>query len=192
MSDHFPNNRTDWRQLCDVIVIISTLVSGMAEQSANVVQRCEDAKGSKHLMLNECDLSKFPDAVFLLTKGLDLESVDLSRNMLKRVHTQLGTKFATITRLDLSYNQLESLPDSLRSLVRLEALNLSHNQFSSYPSVLPQVNSLQSVDLSHNCLAEVSPDDLSPLASIKLSHNPLTDDSKLVLRSVVRVKVSIT
>lgn len=98
MSDHFPNNRTDWRQLCDVIVIISTLVSGMAEQSANVVQRCEDAKGSKHLMLNECDLSKFPDAVFLLTKGLDLESVDLSRNMLKRVHTQLGTKFATITR----------------------------------------------------------------------------------------------
>lgn len=69
----------------------------MAEQSAKVVQRCEDAKGSKRLMLNECDLSKFPDAVFLLIKGVTLESVDLSRNVLKKVHTQLGIKFATIT-----------------------------------------------------------------------------------------------
>ncbi|KAL5488789.1 hypothetical protein EMCRGX_G017785 [Ephydatia muelleri] len=163
----------------------------MAEQSAKVVQRCEDAKGSKRLMLNECDLSKFPDAVFLLIKGVTLESVDLSRNVLKKVHTQLGIKFATITSLDLSYNQLGSLPDSLRSLVRLEALNLSHNQFNSYPSVLPQVNSLQSVDLSHNSIAEVSPDELAPLASINLSHNPLTDDTKLVLRSVVRVNISI-
>ena len=69
----------------------------MAEQSAKVVQRCEDARGSKHLMLNECDLTKFPDAVFILVNGIDLESVDLSRNMLKKLHTQLGTKFTAIT-----------------------------------------------------------------------------------------------
>lgn len=68
----------------------------MAEQSAKVVQRCEDAKDSKRLTLSECDLTKFPDAVFLLVKGVELESVDLSRNMLKKVHMQLGTKFASI------------------------------------------------------------------------------------------------
>ena len=69
----------------------------MAQQSAQVVQRCEEAKGSKELMLNSCDLRKFPDAVFFLMKEVELQKVSLAHNQLQKLPSKMGAKFATIT-----------------------------------------------------------------------------------------------
>ena len=69
----------------------------MAEESARVAQRCEEAKSTSELLLCECGLRKFPDAVFFLMKGTELDKVDLSHNQLQKIPAKLGTKFASIT-----------------------------------------------------------------------------------------------
>ena len=69
----------------------------MAEESALVARRCQEAKETRRLALNGCGLRKFPDAVFFLLKDVPLESVNLSSNQLKRIPTKLPEKFAAIT-----------------------------------------------------------------------------------------------
>ena len=69
----------------------------MAEQSARVAQRCEEAKATCELRLDSCDLRKFPDAVFFLMKGVDLQTVTLAYNNLTKIPAKLGAKFSTIT-----------------------------------------------------------------------------------------------
>ena len=69
----------------------------MAEQAARVAQRCEEAKGTHELRLDSCDLRKFPDAVFFLMKGVDLQTVTLAHNSLTKIPAKLGAKFSTIT-----------------------------------------------------------------------------------------------
>ena len=68
----------------------------MAAESARVARRCEEAKESCHLDLNSCDLRKFPDAIYLLMKGVPLDSVKLSHNDLKILPSKFGTKLTTI------------------------------------------------------------------------------------------------
>ena len=74
----------------------------MAEQSARVAQRCEEAKATCELRLDSCDLRKFPDAVFFLMKGVDLQTVTLAHNSLTKIPAKLGAKFSTITSEECS------------------------------------------------------------------------------------------
>lgn len=69
----------------------------MAEESALIARRCQEAKETSKLSLEGCGLRKFPDAVFFLMSGVQLESVDLSGNQLKRIPAKLAEKFSTIT-----------------------------------------------------------------------------------------------
>ena len=69
----------------------------MAEESARIALRCEEAKSSLELLLNSCGLRKFPDAVFFLLKGRDLTKISLSQNQLQKIPAKLGLKFVTIT-----------------------------------------------------------------------------------------------
>ncbi|KXZ50937.1 hypothetical protein GPECTOR_14g182 [Gonium pectorale] len=59
----------------------------------------------------------------------------------------------SLTRLDLSANLLESLPDSLGCLTRLRSLDVSRNgALSALPEALCQLTALTSLDASHNVL----------------------------------------
>ena len=69
----------------------------MAEQSAKIAQRCEEAKSTCELNLDACDLRKFPDAVFFLMKEVKLQSVSLAHNSLTKIPGKLGVKFSSIT-----------------------------------------------------------------------------------------------
>lgn len=69
----------------------------MAEESALVARRCQEAKETYKLSLENCGLRKFPDAVFFLMNDVQLESVNLSGNQLKRIPAKLAEKFSTIT-----------------------------------------------------------------------------------------------
>lgn len=69
----------------------------MAEGSARVAQRCEEAKSSLELVLDHCGLWKFPDAIFLLMKDVELAKVNLSHNQLKKIPAKFGLKFANIS-----------------------------------------------------------------------------------------------
>ena len=74
-----------------------SIVLAMAEESARVAQRCEAGKESLHLLLDNCDLRKFPDAVFFLMRDVELQRVSLAHNQLQRIPMKLGLKFTTIT-----------------------------------------------------------------------------------------------
>ena len=96
------------------------------------------------------------------------------------------------TALDLSHNQVSSLPDDL-SLVHLLNLNLSSNLFQTFPPALRLMPALVTVDLSSNWLAEVHAEDLTSvpnLESVDLRGNPLRPEVKVLLQSMVRVKVN--
>ena len=85
----------------------------------------------------------------------------------------------TLLRLDASQNKLSGIPPSIASLQRLTSLNLSFNQLDSLPEadVWSQLVSLVSLQLGHNAL-EGLPDGLGgrglpPLVHLSLSHNRL-------------------
>ncbi len=68
-----------------------------AEEAARVSQRCEEAKSSKELLLSDCGLWKFPDAVFFLLKDVEFTKVDLHHNQLQKIPAKFGVKFSSIT-----------------------------------------------------------------------------------------------
>ena len=67
--------------------------------------------------------------------------------------------------LDLSHNQLLSLPDDL-SLLHLLNLNLSSNFFQTFPPALRLMPALVTVDLSSNRLTEVHAEDLTTVPNL--------------------------
>ena len=97
-------------------------IVSMAEESARVVQRCEAGKEDLHLILDNCGLRKFPDAVFFLMREVELRRVSLAHNQLQRLPCKFGSKFTSIIGdfkpfdIDLAYlatlNDLKSIKPS--------------------------------------------------------------------------------
>lgn len=73
----------------------------------------------------------------------------------------------TITRLDCSYNQLETLPNKLPKA--LKYLNCSHNRLKSFPNNLPIT--LRVLNCSHNCLVHLN--NLPKLETLRCHENLL-------------------
>lgn len=69
----------------------------MAEESARIAQRCEEAKETKVLKLDGCGLRKFPDAVFFILRGVEITSVSLAGNALKKLTPKLAQNFTSLT-----------------------------------------------------------------------------------------------
>jgi GTPase SAR1 family protein len=78
--------------------------------------------------------------------------------------------------LDLSRNRLTVLQESLGQLTQLHSLNLSVNMLTALPESLGQLTQLQSFHLYHNLLAALpeSLGELTRLRSLDLSNNCLT------------------
>jgi Leucine-rich repeat (LRR) protein len=65
-----------------------------------------------------------------------------------------STAFSNLRTLDLSRNQLTSLPDAFcRALPLLQKLNLSWNQLTSCPTALAHLTSLKELNLTNNQLS---------------------------------------
>ena len=56
---------------------------------------------------------------------------------------QLRGNLTNLRTLDLSYNELTSLPESIRSLRNLTFLYVSHNQWTSLPESLENLTNLK-------------------------------------------------
>ena len=57
--------------------------------------------------------------------------------------------------LDLSYNELKSLPPEISQLTNLTSLDLSYNQLSVLPPEIENLLRLETLDLENNKLAQL-------------------------------------
>ncbi len=83
--------------------------------------------------------------------------------------------FPEVTTLVLNGNALETLPDAVSGLNRLERLELSANNLATAQSLFTHVGGdrLRWLDLSHNQLEEFSASGFTRLETLKLDHNGL-------------------
>ncbi|MGR5062038.1 leucine-rich repeat-containing protein kinase family protein [Photobacterium sp. DNB22_13_2] len=91
--------------------------------------------GIQHLKLSE-DLTEFPLEILSLADSLEI--------------------------LDLSNNQLSSLPDELSQLSKLKILFTSNNRFESLPEVLGQCPDLEMIGFKSNKIKQVPANSLPP------------------------------
>ncbi|MCZ4371166.1 leucine-rich repeat-containing protein kinase family protein [Vibrio diazotrophicus] len=90
--------------------------------------RSGELQGLRRLKLS-CGLTEFPREIFSLSDTLEI--------------------------LDLTGNQLSSLPDDLEQLINLKVIFCSQNQFTQLPEVLGRCNSLSMVGFKSNQIADV-------------------------------------
>ena len=156
----------------------------MAEGSAKVIQRCEAAKETRELLLDDSDLMKFPDAMFFLLKGVELDVVNLSHNALKKLPTKFGPEFKSIT-CKCEYICVWFMDIFLSH----SALDLSHNKFQTIPNSLQEITDLKSLDFSSNKITSVSPSQVEGVEKVDLTGNPLSEETKAALESLPNVTI---
>ncbi|XP_061734694.1 tsukushi [Nerophis ophidion] len=126
-----------------------------------------------------------PGAAMPIPIPLDTAYLDLSSNALGPLSDTMlaGPGYTTLVSLDLSRNHITTVsPRALSKLRYLETLDLSHNDLESLPPSCFFGLPLAEVDLSHNSLQNFNMDAFAakvnskPL-SVDLSHNKLTSIS---------------
>ncbi len=109
-----------------------------------------------------------------LSELSDLETLDLSKNMISRLPNSVG-EFSKLKFLDVSSNALTSLPESIENLTNLEVFNLGDNNLSVLPDSIGRLVELKYLDVSNNSLVSL-PDsigNLENLQTLNLDKNPL-------------------
>ncbi|KAJ3112409.1 Leucine-rich repeat-containing protein 40 [Phlyctochytrium bullatum] len=124
------------------------------------------------LNLSSNNLTELPESIFTLP----LVELHLSNNQFKALPSTLARAAPTLTVLDASKNQLESLPPDFSTLRLLTRLDLSSNRLTELPPLaLPANYALTLFDVSHNRLTTLG--DLSGcrrLQELLAAENALT------------------
>lgn len=103
-----------------------------------------------------------------------LKIANFSRNSIASFPKQLGTDLKTyppiidtLVELDLSSNELESLPDEICLLINLRKLKLEGNRIARLPNSFPALYKLEKLYLNNNELSEL-PLDMANMSSLKV------------------------
>lgn len=118
-----------------------------------------------------------------------LIEINLSEN---NIHS-LPNEFCYLVNLEicrLSHNKLLYLPDNIVNLIKLKVLSLDSNGICMLPENISDINSLRILDLYNNCLSEVSPSLIDKVTEIDLAQNYLEepdDDIYKVKRNKLRM-----
>jgi Leucine-rich repeat (LRR) protein len=125
-----------------------------------------------HLSLARNQIATIPDKLF--ANGSSLRILRLQQNRLKVLPSSLACLIG-LEELDLSYNELENLPEELGQLKRLEVVHLQGNRLRALPRSLGQLTALRQLTIHGNQLTTL-PDSIGQLAaleSLDASHNAL-------------------
>lgn len=129
--------------------------------SKNSVELFQSSKSESHYKLKSLDLSENKMSYFPLLLGKnELQYLDISRNRLQSINVtgnpEYSYIFPKLRHLDMSYNQLRSIPESFFYCIRsLEVLNVSNNCLSSF-SATGCLRMVKIIDLSFNSLQSLT------------------------------------
>ena len=101
--------------------------------------------------------------------------LNLSGNQLTSLPPEIKL-LKKLTTLDLSNNQLTSMPTEIKLLKKLTTLKLHRNQLTALPPEIKLLKQLTTLDLSNNQLTSLPPEiaQLKQLTTLDLSNNQLT------------------
>ena len=109
------------------------------------------------------------------TRLLDLRNLNLNNSDVEEILKYVTKKNITVQMLDLRFNKLTTLPDSIVQLQGLEWLDLGDNHLTTLPDSIGKLQSLKHLHLSYNHLRTL-PDSIGQLQRLKvlyLGHNLL-------------------
>lgn len=134
---------------------------------------------SGHFYLSQLALSTPPERLCLIAEHIDL--LDLSQNQLASLPASYS-QFVNLSVINLSNNHFRSFPMVLTSLKKLNTINLSYNVITSIPSQIEELKELRVLKLKYNNL-ESLPSTLGklPLKKLILTNNPLESIPKEVV-----------
>ncbi|KAI8141949.1 hypothetical protein BJV82DRAFT_616549 [Fennellomyces sp. T-0311] len=115
-------------------------------------------------------LTSVPDQIADMRR---LEELDLSHNRLRSLPGNMY--IPTLMHLNVSDNQLGTIPKSIAQCSRLRTLNVSKNHLATLPADLVQLTQLELFDLSENLLCIMPADILERMrTTLLITGNPLT------------------
>ncbi|ESL06744.1 dual specificity protein phosphatase [Trypanosoma rangeli SC58] len=123
-------------------------------------------KGSTELLLYHFDLDTVPKELYD-PPLLHVMRLDLSYNNLKSIPHELSF-LVKLRSLIISYNELTELPDSLGNLSQLERLDVSHNRLQQLPQSFMYLRNLVTLGMDYNDFAEI-PESVVELVSMSPS-----------------------
>jgi Leucine-rich repeat (LRR) protein len=86
-----------------------------------------------------------------------LKQLDLSRNFFSNIpRPVLSTNLGKLEKLDLSFNQLATVPDEISNLKNLEELRLDSNMVVSLPEAIGLLSKLKALSLRDNKITVLS------------------------------------
>eukprot|EP01133_Synstelium_polycarpum_P006723 gene6723-7816_t len=89
----------------------------------------------------------------------DLTELYLDHNCITTVPSALFKELGRLHVLDLSSNQLASLPTEIGEMKELKVLNIAHNNLCALPSSIGSLKSLTHLDISFNVIETIAPDE---------------------------------
>lgn len=112
---------------------------------SNIICRAHNHSHSSGKKLTQMSLDAFANHSNLLV------SVDLSMNLLESLLDEFFASFSVIQNLNLSHNQLKSLPDGMGICQQLTSIDVSHNSLKKLPADFKAVmSSLKLLNISNN------------------------------------------
>ena len=111
------------------------------------------------------------------SKKAQITELDLSRMGLTQIPDDIFDGFTNLEKLNLGYNQLIELPESIGNLTNLEELGLDKNQLTELPESIGNLTNLKWLWLPENQLTELpqSIGNLTNLTQLVVSFNELTE-----------------
>lgn len=142
--------------------------------NSGLKQHYDTASKTGVLQLADYKLKDIPVEALQLSEVL--RSLDLSKNRLTNLTDDI-CKFKLLKQLKLDANKIQSLPNSMSNMRKLEILNVSNNLITCLPETFSKLNNLKQVYLNHNSL-KLFPQQLLGLRNLEvldISNNKITE-----------------
>ncbi len=128
----------------------------------------------EHLSLRNNTLKELPTIVFTLQ---NVKYLNLADNQIPEITGHYFKNLMNIEKVDISYNQLTSIPSDRLEYSKCRSLSIRGNKLQKFPNAISDVHTLEKLNLSENKISSIDDDafdGLENLIELDLSFNELT------------------